>query len=427
MLPTCLFVFVLPLRPVPCCRLRLASILSARFERMYAQSPKTIDAPSTVLAKFDKQEAASKLSPLSAARVRALAAPSKASVADYDKNMTSVEQSVRKALASLEKATIQFKAAKEQQEAHAAKLKQLREKKLTSIAAAVQKAREAGRDNAEAEAAQEVSEEEEEEGDSGLDNMRLPREVQLLCMGVPLGEPTESCPAAVAFKIDLGSTSIQDQLKAFAGEDALADQSDWWKGNPAIGRQRRLTQYATSGLLNLPFMEDLVWGACQSGRRLGLPEIFESLVCVCVFVSGLLLLLTLRLQEPNATVNPLFPKVFTCGPEWVWTGFGDFLWARFVLCLSGSMFIAAVPMEHFRTVVQKGNWPVTKCADSLGSMTPEALVENGGFFHMLFAGDGMVIPPGHIIFKCCASHVSESLDLQGASREDGSVFLAPWP
>ena len=72
----------------------------------------------STIATFDRQAARKKLSPLSSSRTKTLVTPTKQSLADYDKAMTSVEQSVRKALLQLDKTSDCLEAQEEQRKAH---------------------------------------------------------------------------------------------------------------------------------------------------------------------------------------------------------------------------------------------------------------------------------------------------------------------
>jgi len=72
----------------------------------------------STVATFDKNVSIKKLSPLSSSRAKTLLTPTKQSLADYEKSMTSVEQSVRKALLQLDKTSDCLEAQEEQRKAH---------------------------------------------------------------------------------------------------------------------------------------------------------------------------------------------------------------------------------------------------------------------------------------------------------------------
>ena len=73
----------------------------------------------STIATFNRTDARKKLSPLSSSRTKTLVTPTKQSLADYDKAMTSVEQSVREALLQLDKTSDCLEAQEEQRKAHA--------------------------------------------------------------------------------------------------------------------------------------------------------------------------------------------------------------------------------------------------------------------------------------------------------------------
>lgn len=93
----------------------------ARLEKLLALGPESLNPPpDSVLGKFDRQTAVGKLSPTSGKkRTAILANPTKQALADYEKIMASCEQSLKKALAQLDKTTDALQTAKEEAEAHA--------------------------------------------------------------------------------------------------------------------------------------------------------------------------------------------------------------------------------------------------------------------------------------------------------------------
>ena len=100
---------------------RLAALVTERFEKMFAMCPDLVvqtEGQDSTVAKFDKTALIKKLSPLSSTRAKTLLAPTKQSLADYEKSMTSIEQSVRKALLQLDKTSDCLEAQEEQRKAH---------------------------------------------------------------------------------------------------------------------------------------------------------------------------------------------------------------------------------------------------------------------------------------------------------------------
>lgn len=71
----------------------------------------------SVALTFNREFAVQKLSPTSSCRSRAFHAPTQASLVEYDKALTSSEQTVRKALTQLEKTVDTCEAAAEQMRA----------------------------------------------------------------------------------------------------------------------------------------------------------------------------------------------------------------------------------------------------------------------------------------------------------------------
>ena len=89
-------------------------------EKLIALGPDSFEVPmDSAFSKLDIAAAVGKLSPTSGRKKSAvLQNPNKQSITDYDKIMTSHEQSLRKALAQLDKTTESLQAAKEEAEAH---------------------------------------------------------------------------------------------------------------------------------------------------------------------------------------------------------------------------------------------------------------------------------------------------------------------
>ena len=109
----------------------LIDIVSVRLERLYALLPNADS------CQFPKDSAASafcamasrdKLSPLSSSKLKALDAPAKAGLQEYEKSMVSAEQSLNKALLLLNKTYTEMQIAAEREKAKDQRLRQIREK-----------------------------------------------------------------------------------------------------------------------------------------------------------------------------------------------------------------------------------------------------------------------------------------------------------
>ena len=109
----------------------LIDIVSVRLERLYALLPNADS------CQFPKDSAASafcavasrdKLSPLSSSKLKALDAPTKAGLQEYEKSMASAEQSLNKALLLLNKTYTEMQIAAEREKAKDQRLRQIREK-----------------------------------------------------------------------------------------------------------------------------------------------------------------------------------------------------------------------------------------------------------------------------------------------------------
>ena len=143
----------------------VAGLLRARLERMYALLPSGGQnackfPPDTEAAKFDRSRCRDNLSPLSSNRLKALDAPTKASIQDYEKTMVSAEQAVNKALNLLNKTSTELQVQLEKEKAREQRLEQLRSKRASESLKAIKQARDAGRAEADQEAPAEDDEEE---------------------------------------------------------------------------------------------------------------------------------------------------------------------------------------------------------------------------------------------------------------------------
>eukprot|EP00439_Symbiodinium_sp_Y106_P048567 s1909_g6.t1 len=101
--------------------------LRARLERMYALLPSGGQnackfPPDTEAAKFDRSRCRDNLSPLSSNRLKALDAPTKASIQDYEKTMVGAKQAVNKALNLLDKTSTELQVQQEKDKAREQRL-----------------------------------------------------------------------------------------------------------------------------------------------------------------------------------------------------------------------------------------------------------------------------------------------------------------
>ena len=270
---------------------RLASILRKRFERLYALAPRDVESSQStsefsVLAQVCRTEASSKLSPASVTKVQSLAKPDKGTVADYDKALTSVEQSVRKALASLEKLYKEEKAEEERKQAHEERLKSLRSKKISSLSAELGKARAIGENEAEAEAAadglSEASEEDkgnEDEDDHDhdgdeLEDKTIPDTIDAklgLELPTSLGfsslqdfplEDAGSVPFVFDIEMDAIAVHEASVLSAF-GQEAIAEFAAKFPGNT---KSAKIKSRLSDNFAGLQFMGNLLYGAEEINR-----------------------------------------------------------------------------------------------------------------------------------------------------------------
>lgn len=101
---------------------RLIGCVLGRLEKLFALGPADALTPDveTAFSRFDKEKAIEKLSPTTGRkRLAVFTNPTKQALADYDKIMTSADQSLRKAITQLDKTTDGLQAAKEEAAAHA--------------------------------------------------------------------------------------------------------------------------------------------------------------------------------------------------------------------------------------------------------------------------------------------------------------------
>ena len=148
----------------------LINIVKLRLERLCALLPpgQTCEFPDgSTAAEFTDESCRDKLSPISSSKRKALEAPTKACLTEYDKSMNSAEQALQKAIALLNKTFTELQVAAEREKAKEERLRQIREKKAKEAIDAVKKARADGELDADTEMNRtgEANEDEEEDGD----------------------------------------------------------------------------------------------------------------------------------------------------------------------------------------------------------------------------------------------------------------------
>ena len=131
----------------------LIDILRLRLERMYALLPakRGTDFPvESEAANFDESRSKDKLSPMSQSKLKALDHPTKASLSEFEKMMTSAEQATNKALTLLNKTCADLQVAAEKERAKEARLEAIRRRKAEESLKMMQAAKKAGEEEAEA-------------------------------------------------------------------------------------------------------------------------------------------------------------------------------------------------------------------------------------------------------------------------------------
>lgn len=73
-------------------------------------------------------------------------------------------------------------------------------------------------------------------------------------------------------------------------------------------------------------------------------------------------------EERNVLSNHVRPRLQAMGEFRTWTGVTDYMWGRLTAVLSGSLFIACVPLKYYRENINHG-WTMEQCATNLSSMT----------------------------------------------------------
>ena len=150
----------------------LMGIVKVRLERMFAllSSEEGCSFPkASALGGCDTRAGRDKLSPISSSKMKALQDPSKAALQEYDKLMTSADQSVQKAITLLNKTATELQVADEKERAKEKRLAQIRARQAKEKLDAVEAAKKAGEADADAEASDGDGGGEQQPGGSGDD------------------------------------------------------------------------------------------------------------------------------------------------------------------------------------------------------------------------------------------------------------------
>ena len=152
----------------------LCNILKLRLERMYALLPTCQECrfPDRTAASEVSKDSRDKLSPLTQSKVRALDDPSKASIADYEKSMSSAEQAVSKALTLLNKTYTDMQVLAEKEKSKEKRMEQIRAKRAEAALKAIKDAQAAGHAEAEKELGKDNESGEEGSTEKGGDQER---------------------------------------------------------------------------------------------------------------------------------------------------------------------------------------------------------------------------------------------------------------
>eukprot|EP00913_Durusdinium_trenchii_P011321 g10632.t2 len=147
-----------------------SDVVKTRFDKLMALAPKVELSPSkTALASGSHESLRSALSPISKAKVQQLDHPTKKSLSEYDKSMSSLESSLNKAIKSCNQYVTKAKLEEERERAKKVRLEQLREKEEKKRKQELAKAKAAGKALADQEGGQETAEQNgEEENDEDV-------------------------------------------------------------------------------------------------------------------------------------------------------------------------------------------------------------------------------------------------------------------
>ena len=161
----------------------LSCILRLRLERMYAMLPGGSDdamfPDDTVVGQFSKGEALNKLSPTSALKLKSLEDErnlTKAGLSEFDKGMASIDASVNKALALLNKTCTELQVQKEKDQAKEERLRQIRGKRAAENLKVLEAARKQGQQEAEHEEGLRGSSDSDNDAEDGEEEEQPPHE-----------------------------------------------------------------------------------------------------------------------------------------------------------------------------------------------------------------------------------------------------------
>lgn len=102
------------------------------------------------------------------------------------------------------------------------------------------------------------------------------------------------------------------------------------------------------------------------------------------------------------------------GPEYTWCGMAKLLWGKCEFVLRGERLTCGIPLSFFDDVLDNGG-SMGECVEKFKPMTREDIVDAGGFWAYLRAGQGIIIPPGYWII-----HVNLG-SLEGCEDVDGNL------
>lgn len=128
--------------------LRFLSLLEQRFQKFVAMAPVVSSPSSEMLKVLDHTRLRSQLSPISTGRVSQLEAPTKKGLNEYDKAMSSLEASVKKAMKTCVDHVSKVKQENEKEKARLQQLTKIRQKQASSLQKALEKASHEGEEQA---------------------------------------------------------------------------------------------------------------------------------------------------------------------------------------------------------------------------------------------------------------------------------------
>ena len=363
-----------------------SDVVKTRFDKLMALAPKVELSPSkTALASGSHESLRSAVSPISKAKVQQLDHPTKKSLSEYDKSMSSLESSLNKAIKSCNQYVTKAKLEEERERAKKVRLEQLREKEEKKRKQELAKAKAAGKALADQEGGQETAEQNgEEENDEDVWPLVSTADELLTS---PLSKHVRDIKSPSATEPTVFDFAV-DRLTKHLIDVKLYDPSECKKM-----RQKNpdgAANFISKGHVHpLTCFED----EPDSDVHKWLHE----------FVKGSIMLHDSsdeKLKEANLSVL-LAPKVSTTGANWQCTTFADFMFGKVIMVLDGDQhFVAGLPMKSFTANITKGNKTIVDVSTSLGSKHRTTLEnEEGGFFVYLKKGQGITIPPGYLTFQ----------------------------